>query len=150
MKRFEYNERNKDQQDDFIIPHYLSEEPKPRIVVEFPFCELNEKRVSTFRKKFNYFTNDSYDLNVVWKTKKVRSFFPLKDKNLHLSCKIYYVHVEEIALVRPKETFLYVMMNITSPLKSQNQLHTLNRTLTIISLGGFYVMQHQVLEQKEH
>ena len=90
MKRFEYNKRNKDQQDDFIIPPYLFEEPKPRIVVEFPFCELNEKRVSTFRKKFNYFTNDSYDLNVVWKTKKVRSFFPLKDKNLHPSCKIYY------------------------------------------------------------
>ena len=89
-KHFEYNERNKDQQDDFIIPPYLFEEPKPRIVVEFPFCELNEKRVSTFRKKFNYFTNDSYDLNVVWKTKKVRSFFPLKDKNLHPSCKIYY------------------------------------------------------------
>ena len=64
--------------------------PKPRIAVEFRFCELNEKRVSTFRNKFNCFTNDSYDLNVVWKTKKVRSFFPLKDKNLHPSCKIYY------------------------------------------------------------
>ena len=50
---------------------------------------LNEKRVSTFGKKFNYFTSDSYDLNVGWKTKKVRSFFTLKDKNLHLSCKIY-------------------------------------------------------------
>ena len=46
--------------------------------------------VPTFRKRFNYFTSDSYDLNVVWKTKKVRSFFPLKDKNLHSSCKIYY------------------------------------------------------------
>ena len=90
MKRFECNERNKDQHDDFIVPPYLFEEPKPRIVVEFPFCELNEKRVSTFRKKFNYFTNDSYDLNVVWKTKKVSSFFPLKDKNLHPSCNIYY------------------------------------------------------------
>ena len=89
-KGFEYNERNKDQQDDFIIPPYLSEEPKPRIVVEISFCELIEKRVSTSRKKFNYFTSDSYDLNVVWKTKKVRSFFPLKDKNLHPSCKIYY------------------------------------------------------------
>ena len=69
-KRFEYNERNKDQQDDFIIPPYLFEESKPRIIVEFPFCQLNEKRVSTFRKKFHYFTNDSYDLNVVWKTQR--------------------------------------------------------------------------------
>ena len=32
-KRFEYNERNKDQQDDFIIPPYLFVEPKPRIAV---------------------------------------------------------------------------------------------------------------------
>ena len=39
--------------------------------------------VSTFRKRFNYFTSDSYDLNVVWKTKKVRSFFTLKGNNLH-------------------------------------------------------------------
>ena len=71
-----------------IIPPYLFEEHKPRIAVEFPFCELNEKRVSIHLEKFNYFTTDSYDLNVVWKTKKIRSFFPLKDKNLHPSCKI--------------------------------------------------------------
>ena len=90
IKSFEYNERNKDQQDDFVIPPNLYEELKSRIVVEILFCKLNEKRLSIFRKKFNYFTNDSYDLNVVWKTKKVKSFFPLKDKNLHPSCKIYY------------------------------------------------------------
>ena len=41
-----------------------------------------EKSLTTF--------NDSYDLNVAWKTKKIWSFFPLKDKNLHPSCKIYY------------------------------------------------------------
>ena len=57
INHFEYNERNKDQQDDFIISSYLFEEAKPRIVVEFPFCELNEK-VSAFRKKFDCFTND--------------------------------------------------------------------------------------------
>ena len=57
IKRFEYNERNKDQQDDFIIPPYLFEEPKSTIVVKIPFCKLNEKRVSTFKKKFNHFTN---------------------------------------------------------------------------------------------
>ena len=26
----------------------------------------------------------------MWKTKKVESFFPLKVKNLHRSCKVYY------------------------------------------------------------
>ena len=146
IKSFEYNERNKDQQDDFVIPPNLYEELKSRIVVEILFCKLNEKRLAIFRKKFNYFTNDSYDLNVVWKTKKVKVLFPLKDKNLHPSCKIYYVHVEKIMLERPKETFLYVMMSIVSPLISQNHLHTLNRTKTIISLGRFYATHHQMLE----
>ena len=51
---------------------------------------LIKKECLHLEKKFKYFTNDSFDLNVVWKTKKVRSFFPLKDKNLHPSCKIYY------------------------------------------------------------
>ena len=88
IKHFEYNKTNKDQQDDFIIPSYLFEGPKPTTAVKFPFCELNHKRVSTFRKKLKCFTNDSYDLNVVWKNKKFRSFFPLKVKNLHPSCKI--------------------------------------------------------------
>ena len=90
VKGFECNERNKDQQDDFLIPPYLFEEPNSRIVVEILFCELNEKRISTLRKKFNYFTKDRYYLNILWKTKKIRSFFPLKDKNLHPSFKIYY------------------------------------------------------------
>ena len=90
IKHFEYSERNKDQRDDFKIPSYLFEEPKPRIVVELPFSELNEKRGSAFWKKVNCFTNDSYNLNVVWKTKKVRSFSPLRDKDFHPSCKIYY------------------------------------------------------------
>ena len=75
IKDFEYNERNKDQQDDFIIPPYLSEEPKPRIAVEISFCELNEKRVSTFRKKFKLFTSDSYDLNVNGKLRKLDHSF---------------------------------------------------------------------------
>ena len=50
MKRFEYNERNKDQQDDFIIPPYLFEELKPRIIVEFLFCKLNQKEYQHLEK----------------------------------------------------------------------------------------------------
>ena len=114
-------------------------------MVEFPFCEFTEKRVSTFRKKLNCFTNDSYDL-IVWLTKKVRSFFPLKDKNLWPSCKIYYGLCS--CGEDQKKCFVYVMMNITSLLKSQNQLHTLKRTLTINSLGRYYVM-HQKKKAKK-
>ena len=34
-----------------IMPPYLFEEHKPRIAVKFPFCELNEKRVSIHLEK---------------------------------------------------------------------------------------------------
>ena len=145
MKGFEYNERNKDQQDDFIIPPNLFGEPKPRAVVESPFCELNEKRLSIFRKKFNYFINDSYDLNVVWKTKKVKSFFALKDKNLHPSCKTYH-GLCSCGEDYVGETKRNVSVHYDEHNKPSNKLHTLNRTMTIISLGGFYAMQHQILE----
>ena len=116
-------------------------------MVEFPFCEFTEKRVSTFRKKLNCFTNDSYDL-IVWLTKKVRSFFPLKDKNLWPSCKIYYGLCS--CGEDQKKCFVYVMMNITSLLKSQNQLHTLKRTLTINSLGRYYVMHQKKKKLKKN
>ena len=49
-KSFEYNEKitiNKMT----IMPPYLFEEHKPRIAVKFPFCELNEKRVSIHLEK---------------------------------------------------------------------------------------------------
>ena len=132
IKGFEYYERNKDQQDDFIIPPNLFEEPKPRIVGEIQFCELNEKRLSIFRKKFNYFTNK--------KIRKIRTCIH------YAKFTMVYVLVEKITLERPEETFLYVMTNIISPLISQNQLHTLNRTMTIISLGRFCAIHHQIPE----
>ena len=48
--------------------------------------EIASKR---FIKKFHQFTGDRYDIAVKWLTKKVKSLFPLKDRNLHPSCKIY-------------------------------------------------------------
>ena len=51
VKSFQYNERTKGQQGDLIIPPYLLEEPKPQIEAKIRICELNEKRVSIFRKK---------------------------------------------------------------------------------------------------
>ena len=53
IKSFEYNERNKNQQDEFIIPPNLSEEPKPRIAVKIPFCGLKKKGYLYLKKKFH-------------------------------------------------------------------------------------------------
>ena len=62
---------------------------KPFLLLEIPYCEGNENASKRFIKKFHQFTCDKYDTAVKWLTKKVKSLFPLKDCNLHLSCKIY-------------------------------------------------------------
>ena len=45
-----HNERSKDQQDDFIIPPYLFEEPNPRLVVEYHFVNFMKKEYLHLRK----------------------------------------------------------------------------------------------------
>ena len=40
-------------------------------------------------KKFHHFTGDKYNIAVKWLTKKVKSLFPSKDRNIHPPCKIY-------------------------------------------------------------
>ena len=79
-----------DDNDDFIIPPYLFETEKQFILLKLPFCELNEQKSKDFIKKFNKFTNDSFRLAISWNTRKLKSLFKLKDKNLYPSCVVYY------------------------------------------------------------
>ena len=62
---------------------------KPFIFVEIPYCELNEIKSKHFLKKFHKFTNNSFRMVITWKTRNIRSLFPLKDKNDYKSCVIY-------------------------------------------------------------
>ena len=73
----------------FIIPTNLFEIAKPLIFVEIPYCELNEIKSKHFLKKFHKFTNNSFRMVITWKTRNIRSLFPLKDKNDYKSCVIY-------------------------------------------------------------
>ena len=73
----------------FIIPTILFEIANPLIFVEIPYCELNEVRSKHFLKKFHKFTNSSFRMVITWKTRSIRSLFPLKDKNDYKSCVIY-------------------------------------------------------------
>ena len=73
----------------FIIPTSFFEISKPLIFVEIPYCELNEIKSKHFLKKFHKFTNNSFRIVITWKTRNIRSLFPLKDKNDYKSCVIY-------------------------------------------------------------
>ena len=86
----------------------------------------------------------------MWKTKNVRSFFPLKDKNLHPLYKIYY------GLCSCGEDYIgETKRNVSARYDKHNKLSKcskpaahLEKNMTIISLGPFYVMHHQMLEHE--
>ena len=48
--------------------------------------KLNQKH---FLKKFYKFANNSFSIAIAWKTRNIRSLFPLKDKSDYKSCVIY-------------------------------------------------------------
>ena len=78
-----------DKDESFIIPPNMFVAKKPFLLLEIPYCEQNEIASKRFIKKFHQFTGDKHNIVVKWLTMKVKSLFLLKDRNLHLSCKIY-------------------------------------------------------------
>ena len=63
-------------------------ESKPIVLIDVPFCNENEKVSKQLFKKLKTFTKEKYDFRIVWKTKKVREFFALKEKNPYPLFKI--------------------------------------------------------------
>ena len=45
--------------------------------------------LTIYEKKFDKFTNDTFDVRIKLITKKVKTLFRVKDKSLHQACKIY-------------------------------------------------------------
>ena len=62
---------------------------KPFLLLEIPYCEQKEIASKRYIKKFHQITGEKYYIALKWLTKKVKSLFPLKDRNLHPSCKTY-------------------------------------------------------------
>ena len=59
------------------------------VLIDVPFCNENEKVSKQLLRKLKVFTKGKYDFRFVWKTKKVKQLFPLKEKNSYPSYKIY-------------------------------------------------------------
>ena len=53
-------------------------------------CDLNKEIAWIFTKRSHGIINGKYNSSIVWETEKVAPFFPLKDKNLYLECKLYH------------------------------------------------------------
>ena len=74
---------------EFIIPPWLIEVKKKIVLVEIPYCLKNENSSKQFIKKFDQFTNDTFDVQIKWLTKKLKILFKVQHKSLHQACKIY-------------------------------------------------------------
>ena len=83
------NQSNIDDFDDYIIPPNFFDIPKSFILIELPFCENNEIKSKHFLKTFHRFTKDHFEVTIKWKTRQVKTLFPLKGKSIHPSCVIY-------------------------------------------------------------
>ena len=67
-----------------------AEAPKDKFTSTYlPYSAENEKLLKHFLNKFRKFTNDSYLPIIMWKTRKIKTLFTLKDRNPHPSCKIW-------------------------------------------------------------
>ena len=63
------------------------EAPKDKIYFDIPYSVENEKLSKHFLNKFRKFTNDNYMSIIMWKTRKVKTLFTLKDQNPpHILC----------------------------------------------------------------
>ena len=74
---------------EFIIPSWLFEVKKKIVLAEIPYYLKSETSSKQFTKKFYKFTNDTFDAQIKWLTKKAKTWFRVKDKYLHLACKTY-------------------------------------------------------------
>ena len=74
-----------------IIPKNFFSEPDttPSLRIRLPCCRKNENLSRIFLRKLYSFIGDSYKVYLIRNTSRIRSLFPLKDRNLHPTCVIY-------------------------------------------------------------
>ena len=67
------------------------QEEKPKVTIDLAYCPENEDFSKIFIQRLNNFTENKFSFVILWKTRKIRSLFYLKDKitNIHKSDIIY-------------------------------------------------------------
>ena len=62
---------------------------KALIPIYLPYCEINENITSHFINTLNRYSVNKFRFTIMWKTKRIRSLFKIKDKTVHVSSVIY-------------------------------------------------------------
>ena len=74
--------------DDKLIPDYLFEERRKNHI-QIAHCANDDKICKKFIAKLNKFTNNNYLFSILWQTRKIKSLFSIKDKDIHRSNIVY-------------------------------------------------------------
>ena len=118
------------------------------LLLEILYCEQNEIASKWFIKMSHQFTVDKYDIAVKWLTKKVKSFFPLKGRNLHSPWKIYK------GVCSCRETYIGETIRNVEECWSEHNLLIINQNQLNILLimmktpfcGVFYLLLQKMVE----
>ena len=76
------------EKEDPIIPPQMFDERKT-LYFQLPFCKTNERKIRSIINKLEGFTNNKVKLIYHWKTRKLKSLFPLKDTIKHKANIVY-------------------------------------------------------------
>ena len=115
------------------------------MLVSLSYCELNEIKSKHFLKKFHKFTCKSFRMVMTWKTRNIRSLFPLKDKSDYKSCVKEIVLVVHVTLVKLNVMRKLDGMNMIIQLKVQNHQNIFEATSTTILHGVTFQMLQKML-----
>ena len=85
----EFTTAKTNEDNEFVVIPWLFEVKKKINLVQIPYCVKNESSSKQFIRMFDKFTNDTFDVQIKWLIKKVKTLFRVKDKSLDQACKIY-------------------------------------------------------------
>ena len=74
--------------EEMIIPTWLLDE-RSTVLLYLPNARENEEYTKSFISRIYKFTNNKFNIKIIWQTRKIRSLFKLKDKVKHISVVIY-------------------------------------------------------------
>ena len=76
------------EKEDPIIPPQMFDERKT-VHFQLPFRKTNERKTKSIVNKSEEFTNNTVKFIYHWKTRKLKSLFPLKDRIKHKANIVY-------------------------------------------------------------
>ena len=134
----------------FIIPSSLFQIVKPFAFVEIHY-ELNETKSKHFFEKLQKFTNNSFRMAIMWKTRNRQSLFPLKDKDDYKSCVFYkgYCSCDLRYIGETKRNTEVRWSEHNNPTISSEPSNTFEATSTSILHGlSFQILQKMLRTRK--